>query len=41
MSQLTETQESQACCDLYAIVWWDQLVTNNMRNYERQVDIWE
>ena len=41
MSQLTETQESPACCDLYAIVWWDQLVTNNMRNYERQVDIWE
>jgi hypothetical protein len=22
----------------YIIVWWDQLVTNYIRNYERQVD---
>jgi hypothetical protein len=25
----------------YVIVWWDQLVKNHMRNYEKQVDTWE
>ena len=25
----------------YAIIWWDQLVTNRKRNYERPVETWE
>ena len=25
----------------YAVIWWDQLVTNRRRNYERPVDTWE
>ncbi|KAG2411249.1 hypothetical protein I3760_Q017500 [Carya illinoinensis] len=24
----------------YAIIWWDQLVTNRRRNYERSVETW-
>ena len=24
----------------YALVWWDQLVTNKRRNYERPIDTW-
>jgi hypothetical protein len=24
----------------YAIIWWDQLVTNKRRNYERHVETW-
>jgi septum formation topological specificity factor MinE len=24
----------------YAIIWWDQLVTNRRRNYERPVETW-
>ena len=25
----------------YSIIWWDQLVTNRRRNYERPVETWE
>ena len=25
----------------YALVWWDQLVTNKRRNYERPIDTWD
>jgi len=25
----------------YVIVWWDQLVKNHRRNYEKQVDTWD
>jgi hypothetical protein len=25
----------------YAIIWWDQLVTNRMRNNERLIETWE
>ena len=25
----------------YTIMWWGQLVSNRMRNYERQVDTWD
>ena len=25
----------------YAIIWWDQLVMNRRRNYERPIEIWE
>ncbi|KAG2664614.1 hypothetical protein I3760_16G090300 [Carya illinoinensis] len=25
----------------YPIIWWDQLVTNGRRNYERPIETWE
>ena len=25
----------------YAIIWWDQLVMNRMRNHERSTETWE
>ncbi|KAL6345118.1 hypothetical protein AAG906_013602 [Vitis piasezkii] len=25
----------------YAIIWWDQLVMNRRRNYERLIETWE
>ena len=25
----------------YAIIWWDQLVMNRRRNYERPIKMWE
>ena len=25
----------------YAIIWWDQLVMNRRRNYERPIETWE
>ena len=25
----------------YAIIWWDQLVVNRRRNYERPIETWE
>ena len=25
----------------YAIIWWDQLVMNRRRNYERPIEMWE
>ena len=25
----------------YAIIWWDQLVTNKRRNHERPIKTWE
>ncbi|XP_030930820.1 uncharacterized protein LOC115956645 [Quercus lobata] len=25
----------------YALIWWDQLVMNRMRNYERPIETWE
>ena len=25
----------------YAIIWWDQLVVNGRRNYERPIEMWE
>jgi pantothenate kinase-related protein Tda10 len=25
----------------YVMVWWDQLMTNHMRNYVRQIDTWD
>ena len=26
---------------VYAIIWWDQLVMNRRRNYERPIETWE
>ena len=25
----------------YAIIWWDQLMMNRMRNHERPIETWE
>ena len=25
----------------YAIIWWDQLLMNKIRNYERHIETWE